>query len=47
MQWIAFIFILSIGVGLRRRIGLAACAFIVLGVAAITAMWYVQLGRSL
>lgn len=47
MQWIAVIFILSLGVGLRRRIGLAACAFLVIGVAAVTALWYLQLGRSL
>jgi hypothetical protein len=47
MQWIAVIFILSLGVGLRRRIGLGACAFLVVGVGAVTTLWYLQLGRSL
>ena len=47
MQWIAVIFLLSLGVGLRRRIGLAACTFLVVGVAAVTTIWYLQLGRSL
>lgn len=46
MQWLAVILILSLIVGLRRRAGAAAHALLVVGIAVMVGIWYVQLGRS-
>jgi hypothetical protein len=46
MQWLAVMLILSLTLGLRRRAGSSAHAFLVLGVAVVVGVWYVQLGRS-
>jgi hypothetical protein len=46
MQWLAIILILSLTIGLRRRAGPAAHAFLVLGIAVVVGAWYVQLGHG-
>lgn len=46
MQWLGAILILSFAVGLRRRPGRGAHALLVAGIAVITGLWYLQLGRG-
>jgi len=47
MQWIAVMLFLSFAIGLRRRVGPASHAVLVLVIAVVTVMWYLQLGHSL
>jgi len=47
MQWLAVMLILSLVIGLSRRAGRGAHAFLVLGIAVVVGAWYVQIGRSL
>jgi hypothetical protein len=46
MQWVAVMLILGLIIGLRRRAGPASYAVLVLGVAAVVSVWYLQLGPS-